>query len=43
MSRDKNARKIHNIKTDNISFERGGIVKIFGNNIKESKFYSGRN
>jgi len=43
MSRDKNARKNHNIKTDNISFERSGIVKIFGNNLSESKFYLGRN
>jgi len=43
MSRGKNATKIHNIKNDNIPFERGGIVKIFGNNLNESKFYSGRN
>ena len=42
MSRDKNAGRIHYIKNDNSSFEEGGIVKIFGNNLNKSKFYSGR-
>jgi hypothetical protein len=43
MCRDKNAGRIHTIKNDNNSFENGGIVKIFGNRLNESKFYSGRN
>ena len=37
MSRDQNAGRNHNIKTDNSSFQ------IFGNNRNESKLYSGRN
>jgi hypothetical protein len=31
------------MKTDNGSYEKGGRVQIFGNNLNESKFYSGRN
>ena len=37
MSRDQNAGRNHNIKTDSSSFQ------IFGNNPNESKLYSGRN
>jgi len=35
MSREMNTGIIHNIKTDNSSFEMGGIFQIFGNNLKE--------
>ena len=51
MSQYQNAERSHNIKTDNSSFERveefkyleTTLVQIFGNNLNESKFYSGRN
>ena len=43
MSRDQNAERSHNVKIGNSSFEWGGRVQIFGNNLNESKFYSGRN
>jgi len=42
MSWDKNARWSHNIKINNSFFETVG-VQIFGNNLNESKFYSGKN
>jgi hypothetical protein len=42
MSRDQNAGRSHGIKTEVNSFERVGFL-IFGNNLNESKFYSGRN
>jgi hypothetical protein len=42
MSRDQNAGRSHNINM--ITFPlKDGVVKIFGNNINTSKFYSGRN
>jgi len=41
MSRDQNAARIHNIKTDS-SFERVEQFKYLGNP-NESKFYLGRN
>ena len=40
MSRYQNAGRSHNVKTDNSSLER---VRIFGNNLHKSNFYSGRN
>ena len=43
MSRDQNAGRSHNMRIDNSSFERGGRVQIFGNNLNKSKFYSRRN
>ena len=43
MSREQNAGRSHNTKIDNCFFERVVRVKIFRNNSKESKFYSGRN
>jgi hypothetical protein len=43
MFRDRNAARIHNIKNVNSSFEKGGMVKIFGNKLNGSYFYSGRN
>jgi len=39
-SRDQNVGRSLSIKNDNSSFER---VKIFGNKLNKSKFYSGRN
>ena len=41
-SRDQNAGRSRNAKTDNSSFERVE-VQIFGNNLNRSKFYSGKN
>ena len=38
MSQDQNAGCSHNIKSENSYFER-----VVGNNLKKSKFYSGRN
>ena len=43
MSRDKDLRLRHNIKTDINCFERVEKIEIIGDNLKESKFYSGRN
>ena len=44
MSRDQNAGRIHSMKIDNSSIERvEERLQIFGNNIKKSKFYCGRN
>jgi len=44
MSRDQNAGRTQNIKTDNSTFERMEQFKYLGtNNRSESKFYSGRN
>jgi hypothetical protein len=42
VSRDQNAGRSHNMKTDS-SFFGGGRFTIFDNNLNESKFYSGRN
>jgi len=43
MSRDQDLRLSHNIKSDISYFERMKRIQIFGNNLNESKFYSGRN
>jgi hypothetical protein len=43
MPRDQNAGRIHDMKIDNSSFERVEELKMFGNNLNKSKFYSGRN
>jgi len=44
MSRDQNAGRSLNIKTDNSTFERMEQFKYLGtNNPNEPKFYSGRN
>jgi len=43
MSRHQDLRLSHNIKTDISSFERVERIQIFGNNLNEAKFYSGRN
>jgi len=42
MSRDQNARRSHNIKIDNSSFERVEEFIYLGKT-SQSKFYSGRN
>ena len=41
MSRDQNAGRNHNLKTDNSTFERMRL-KMFGKNFKESEFYLGK-
>ena len=41
MSRDQNARRTHDVKTDNKFLWKGGTVQIFGNKPSESKLYSG--
>jgi len=43
MSRDQNAGRSHNMKTDNRSFETVEEFKYLGNNLNVSKFSSGRN
>ena len=43
MSRDQNAGRIQSVKIDNSTFEKGGRIKIFGDNFNKSKFYCGRN
>jgi hypothetical protein len=43
ISRDQNAGRSHSMKTGNSSFERVEQFRYFGNNLNESKFYSGRN
>jgi hypothetical protein len=42
MSRDLNAGRNHNLKTDSFLC-KGGRVQIFGNSLNKSKFYSERN
>jgi len=42
MSRDQNVGRSRNVKSENQLFERVNN-KIYGNNLNESKFYSGRN
>jgi hypothetical protein len=42
-SREQDLRLSHNIKNDISFFERVERIQIFGNNLNESKFYSGRN
>jgi hypothetical protein len=43
MSRDQNAGRSQNIKTDNISFERVEYFKYLGTTLTIQKFHSGRN
>jgi hypothetical protein len=43
LSQGQDTGQNHNIKIYNKSFEKGGTVKIFGNNPNKSKFYSQRN
>jgi hypothetical protein len=43
LSRDNNAGRSHNIKIDNSSFEMVKMFRYFWNNLKKSKFSSGRN
>jgi len=43
MSREENAGRSHNIKTDNRSFEMAEQFKYLGTTVKKSKYYSGRN
>jgi len=43
MSRDQNAGRSHSVKTDNKLILESGTVQIFGNNPRESRFYSERN
>jgi hypothetical protein len=42
MSREENAGRSHNIKTDNRSFEMVDQFKYLGTTLKKSKSYSGR-
>jgi hypothetical protein len=43
VSRDQDAGRSHNMKSDDICFERVEEFKYFGNDLNKSKFYSGRN
>jgi hypothetical protein len=43
MSGDQNAGRCHNMRIDNRPFEMVEEFKYFGNNLKESKFFSGGN
>ena len=43
MSRNQIAGRSHNIRTDNISFERGKTIPIFANNLNGSNFYLEKN